>query len=96
MNGTILDSRNNSIEVFDVKIATYFDQDNMRIWLGSFRLPPDKHLKGSEYKLILEDGRSGNILVNTRFPLGYSEYIRRVRMQAGNHSIVFLGTGKFE
>lgn len=52
-------------EKLDVNLAVRKSASGLKEWYGSFELPAGGHIEpGEPYKLILEDGRSGDILIN--------------------------------
>ena len=54
-------------------------------WHGSFKLPVEKNIvPGGPYRLILEDGRSGNIIITNLRP-----------NSSGRSVVIFKGTGLF-
>lgn len=52
-------------EDLDITLAGLKSATGLKEWYGSFKLPADGHIEpGGPYRLILEDGRSGDILIN--------------------------------
>jgi len=53
-------------------------------WYGSFTLPIEKNIEpGGPYQLILDDGRSGNIIITNARP-----------NSSGRFVVIFKGTGR--
>jgi hypothetical protein len=52
-------------ENLNINLAVRKSPSGLKEWYGSFELPGGGHIDpGGPYRLILEDGRSGNILIS--------------------------------
>jgi hypothetical protein len=78
----LLDGDNVIAEDIDVLLEE--TQTILRSWRGRFELPITKNLKsGSSFKIMLEDGRSGEIIILDI----------KIISQSNNQLVRFTGTG---
>lgn len=84
-HGTIKKSDKVILEDIDVWITVIKPPLGAQEWRGNFKASPGQIQMGSQYKLILEDGRSGEILVKNL----------EIR-NSGPMFVHFIGTGPLD
>ena len=81
--GTIKSHEQVLLENVDIVIEQTVDAPSgLKSWGGSFELPPESHIEpGGPYDLVLENGKSGDILVT------------KVSIRNRRSAVRFVGTG---